>query len=99
MSELMEKETLKQKMEPPKMWNVVMYNDDFTPFDFVIACLMYIFNKSESEAARITSDIHTKGKGLVGQYTYEMAETKQYMAQQFAIKEQYPLKIEIEQSS
>lgn len=98
MSEQLEKETTKQKVEPPKMWNVVMYNDDYTPFDFVIACLMYIFNKSESQAGKIAMDIHQKGKGIVGQYTYELAETKKAMAEGFAQEQQHPLKIEIEKS-
>lgn len=98
MAEQLEKETVKQKLEPPKMWNIVMYNDDFTPFDFVIACLIYIFNKSESEAGKIALDIHTKDKGIVGQYTYEMGETRKIMAQEFAIQEGHPLKIELEQS-
>ena len=98
MSELIEKETTKQKVEPPKMWNVVMYNDDYTPFDFVIGCLMYVFSKSESQASKIARDIHEKGRGVVGQFTREVAETKQAMAQAFAIQEEHPLKIEIEQS-
>jgi len=98
MSEQLEKETTKQKVEPPKMWNVVMYNDDFTPFDFVIGCLMYVFGKTESQASKIAMDIHTKGKSVVGQYTRDMAETKQAMAQAFAVQEQHPLKIEIEQA-
>lgn len=98
MSEQLEKETVKLNLQPPKMWNIVMYNDDFTPFDFVISCLMYIFNKSESQAGKIALDIHTKDKGIVGQYTYEMAETKKVMAQEFAMQQEHPLKIELEPS-
>ncbi len=96
MSEQLEKEVVKQKMEPPKMWNVVMINDDFTTVEFVIACLICVFNKSESQAAKITMDIHQKGKGIVGQYSHEIAETKKAMATAFAIEQGHPLKIELE---
>lgn len=98
MSEQLDKETIKQKIEPPRMWNVVMYNDDYTPFEFVIACLMYVFGKTESQANKITRDIHEKGKGIVGQYTHEIAETKKIMAEGFAQEQQHPLKCEIEKS-
>lgn len=96
MAEQLEKEVTKQKVEPPKMWNVVMYNDDFTTFEFVMGCLIYIFNKSEGEAAIITKAIHQKGKGIVGQYTKDIAYTKKEMAEGFARQQQHPLKIEVE---
>lgn len=97
MSELIEKETLKQKVEPPKMWNVVMYNDDFTTFEFVVVCLGFVFHKTEVQAKQIAKDIHTKGKGIVGQYSYDIAETKKTMAEEFARQQDHPLKIEVEQ--
>ena len=48
MANLLEKQKEEQKVKPPIMWNVVFHNDDFTTFEFVIACLMYFFNKKES---------------------------------------------------
>lgn len=98
MSEQLEKEAIKQKIEPPKMWNVVMHNDDFTTFEFVIVCLMYVFNKTESQANKIAMDIHQTGKGIVGQYTYEIAETRKEMAIAYAMEQEHPLKIELEPS-
>jgi ATP-dependent Clp protease adaptor protein ClpS len=98
MSEIFEKQIEKQKIKPPQMWNVIMLNDDFTPFDFVMACLMQIFNKSAQEAFKITQDIHNSGKGIVGQYPRDIAETKKEYAMAFARQEQHPLNVIIEQA-
>lgn len=97
MSELLDKQTNKQAVKPPKMWNVVFVNDDFTTFEFVMVCLMCIFNKTEEQAFAITKAIHESGKGIVGQYSKDMAETKTQMAIEFAREREHPLHIEMEQ--
>ena len=96
MSETFEKETVKQSLKPPVMWNVIFLNDDFTTFEFVIACLMEVFNKSEEQASMIATDIHEKGKGVVGQYTQDIALTKKEDAMGFAIKYEHPLQVLVE---
>lgn len=96
MSEIIEKETIKQALKPPVMWNVVFINDDFTPFDFVIYCLIDIFAKTQEQAEMIASDIHTKGKGIVGQYSKDIAQTKQDDAVNFARSMEHPLNVQIE---
>lgn len=95
MSHLIEKETVKQNVKPPKMYAVIIHNDDFTTFEFVIECLMSVFNKSEAEASKIAMSVHQEGKAIIGTYTLEIAETKQTIALKFAEMEEHPLKIEL----
>ena len=69
-------------IEPP-MCKVIMWNDDFTPMDFVVSVLVSVFKKGSQDASDIMLDVHQKGKGVAGIYPYEIAETKvsQAMAQ------------------
>lgn len=61
----------------PKMYKVLLHNDDTTTFDFVIAILTQIFHRSTQEAIEITSIIHVSGQGVAGgPYTKEVAEEK-----------------------
>jgi ATP-dependent Clp protease adaptor protein ClpS len=67
----------------PTLWNVIVYNDDFTPYEFVIEIMRQIFGKTEEEAIRVTELIHQSGKGgklVVGTYTREMAVSKASLA-------------------
>lgn len=98
MSEIFEKQTEKQKIKPPQMWNVIMFNDDFTTFEFVMACLVQIFNKSQQDAFKITETIHKSGKGIVGKYPRDIAETKKEYALAFARQEEHPLHVEIQEA-
>jgi ATP-dependent Clp protease adaptor protein ClpS len=80
------------KVEEPKMYMVLLHNDDFTTFDFVIAVLTEIFHKTVDEAFSITESIHHTGKGIAGcPYTKEIAEEKVYETIQFAQANGYPL--------
>jgi len=65
-----------QKIQPPKMHQVVMLNDDFTPMEFVVAVLQRFFNKNHEEATQIMLKIHLHGKGICGIYTRDVASTK-----------------------
>lgn len=98
MSEIFEKQTEKQKIKPPQMWNVIMFNDDFTTFEFVMACLVQIFNKNPQDAFQITNTIHKSGKCVVGKYPRDIAETKKEYALAFARQEEHPLHVEIEEA-
>jgi len=97
MSEIVEKQTNKQAIKPPSMWNVLFLNDDFTTFEFVMALIIQVFNKTEEQAHLITKDIHEKGKGIVGTYTKEIAATKQTIAMDYAKKFGHPLQVVIEE--
>ena len=78
------------------MFHVVLYNDDYTTFDFVIMILMKIFKKSEPEASQITLNVHKKGKGIAGTYPREIAETKVAQVHQAASQAGFPLRAGIE---
>ena len=87
-----------QKIAAPKSYTVRMHNDDFTPFDFVIAVLMQIYNKSESEASDIAVAIHNDGSKNVGIYTLDIAQTKVRITTSNAQQNGYPLKATIEEA-
>ena len=86
----------KNKLEPPKKYQVIMYNDDFTPMDFVEALLQQVFYRSPAEAARITLTIHKGEKGIAGVYSREVAETKSRQANEVAKSHGHPLLTEYE---
>jgi ATP-dependent Clp protease adaptor protein ClpS len=69
--DLLEKHEVKSKR--PSMWNIVFYNDDFTPMDFVIFVLTKVFHRSTEDALALTLAVHTQGKGIAGTYTLEVA--------------------------
>ncbi|MDQ2087337.1 ATP-dependent Clp protease adaptor ClpS [Herbivorax sp. ANBcel31] len=75
----------------PKMYRVVFLNDDYTTMDFVVEVLMSIFNKNPLEATQIMLDVHQKGKGIVGTYTYDIAKTKIAQVEQVSKKRDFPL--------
>lgn len=85
--------------EEPKLYRVLMHNDDYTPMDFVIFVLKKIFNKNEADSHQIMLDVHNKGVGIAGIYSYEVAETKVTQANQFSKNNQYPLKTSFEEES
>ena len=78
------------------MWNVVFYNDDYTPMDFVQAVLMKIFHRSTEDALALTLAVHTQGKGIAGTYTFEVAQQKQCEVLLMAKLEEHPLRVEVE---
>lgn len=84
------------QVQTPKMYKVVLLNDDYTPMDFVILVLKRFFAKSEEEAAKIMLDVHKKGAGIAGVYTLEVAEMRTMQANQFARTNQHPLKTILE---
>jgi ATP-dependent Clp protease adaptor protein ClpS len=92
--DLLERDEVKAKR--PSMWNIVFYNDDYTPMDFVEFVLKTIFHISTLDALALTLAVHTKGKGIAGTYTFEVAEQKQYEVLSIAKVEEHPLRVEVE---
>ncbi|MBN2532161.1 MAG: ATP-dependent Clp protease adaptor ClpS [Spirochaetales bacterium] len=82
--------------EPPK-YKVILLNDDYTTFDFVISVLVEVFRKPHLEAIRITMDVHKRGYGLCGVYTKEIAETKVATVHQMSESAGYPLRCVMEE--
>lgn len=84
------------KLKAPSLYKVVLLNDDFTPFDFVIRVLGEIFDKTYAEADVIAQQIHSQGKGVVGTYTKEVADQKVYETSSAAKRFGHPLAAKVE---
>jgi len=81
----------------PKEFLVFMLNDDYSTWDFCIRIITSVFHKSVQEADTITNEIHTKGKGLCGIYSYEIAETKANQVEKQAREEGFPMRCSIQE--
>ena len=86
------KQAPKSKLKVPKLYKVVLFNDDYTTMDFVVEILISIFNKPAAEATRIMLDVHKKGKGVCGVYIYDIALTKVNQVHNYARLNEYPLR-------
>ena len=84
-------------IQKPKLYAVIIHNDDITTMDFVVDVLMQIFNKNAVEAASLMMDVHEKGHGIAGVYTYDIACTKVMQTNQRAAEKNFPLKLTIEE--
>ena len=90
------KERQEEKYKKPRMWKVIFYNDDFTPFQFVVELLRTIYHKSESEALELAAEIHKTDSGVAGVYTSEIAETKVMETLILISQEHHPLMVTME---
>jgi ATP-dependent Clp protease adaptor protein ClpS len=86
------------RTKTPAFYRVMLINDDFTPMDFVIHVLQKFFSKDVTEATKIMLEVHNKGAGNCGVFTYEIAETKVYQVNQYARQNRHPLKCTMEQA-
>jgi len=80
----------------PRMWRVLLHNDDYTTRDFVVEVLMTVFRKDERTAVTIMMNVHTKGVGVAGIYTKEIGETKVKTVEMLAKQNEYPLRLSME---
>ena len=85
-----------QQVQPPRMWRVLLHNDDYTPQDFVVWILETIFRKPRGEAFAIMMNVHRSGLGIAGVYTHDIAETKMKAARQEAEAHEFPLLVTME---
>ncbi len=88
----------KQELDEPQLYRVFMHNDHYTTMDFVVEIIMKVFNKPASEATRIMLDIHKKGMGLCGIFTYDIAVTKVSIVHSMARQREFPLKCSYEEA-
>lgn len=86
----------KVALKKPNMYRVVMLNDDYTPMDFVVWVLQKIFFKSKEESTLLMLEVHTKGRGVCGVYTYDVARTKVAQVKLLAEKHEHPLQCVLE---
>ena len=92
------KERVEQKNQEPKLYSVVLLNDDYTTMEFVMEILETLFQKSPAEAFRIMMHVHRNGRGLAGVYTWEVAETKAEQVAARAADAGFPLRATIEEA-
>jgi len=93
-------ETAVQEAEPklkkPPLYQVILLNDDYTPMEFVVHILENFFNMDRETAVRIMMQVHTRGKGICGTYTREVAETKVIQVNEYARENEHPLLCKME---
>lgn len=80
----------KSKTQKPKLWKVILHNDDFTTMEFVIHVLEVVFNRTPQEAYQLMLSVHRRGMCVAGVYTYEIAETKMNTVEQMARAAEFP---------
>ncbi len=80
-----------QRLERPKLYKVLLHNDDFTPMEFVVQILKAVFHKSESDATAIMFQAHLNGFAVAGVYAHEIAEEKVNRTSSLAREAQFPL--------
>jgi ATP-dependent Clp protease adaptor protein ClpS len=85
-----------QRLETPRMWRVLLHNDDYTTQDFVVWVLETVFQKQRAEAFAIMMNVHRSGTGLAGVYTHDVAETKLRRTKQLAEEHEFPLLVTME---
>ena len=91
-SEVIEDDEIKE----PEMYKVVIHNDDYTTKEFVVAVIRKVFNKPAIEATKIMLSVHKTGRGVVGVYTWDIANTKATRVHQLARASEFPLKCTVE---
>ena len=88
----------KPKLKRPTMYKVILNNDDYTPMDFVIEILSLFFSMSHDRATQVMLHVHTRGKGVCGVFTFEIAETKVIQVNEFSHQNDHPLKCTMEKA-
>ena len=91
-------EEARPRLKKPPLYRVILINDDFTPMEFVVEILQGVFGMERTGATRVMLEVHTKGKGICGLYTYEIAETKVAQVTTIAQQQQHPLRCTMEES-
>ena len=90
--DLLDRQKAKNKVKPPSKYQVVYYNDDYTPMDLVTLSLRHFFHHSVSAAKNIMMKVHKSGKGIAGgPYSKEISDTKEQNVVQFFRSQGYPL--------
>ena len=90
------KEKTKKKTQKPKLWKVLLHNDDYTTQEYVVHVLSEFFHKDVTEAVTIMLHVHTKGVGVAGVYTKDLAETKVEQVMSHAEEHGMPLLVTAE---
>lgn len=90
-------EAEKPKLKRPPLFKVVLLNDDYTPMEFVVEILEVFFGFNREKSTQIMLNVHTRGKGICGIYTYDIAETKVKQVNDYSKQHGHPLLSVIEE--
>ncbi|MEX0900147.1 MAG: ATP-dependent Clp protease adapter ClpS [Gammaproteobacteria bacterium] len=82
----------------PPLYKVVLLNDDYTPMEFVVEVLERFFRMDRGKATQVMLHVHTRGKGVCGLFTYDIAETKVALVNQYSRDHQHPLLCTMEEA-
>lgn len=85
-----------QQLAHPRLWRVLLHNDDYTTQEFVVWVLETVFGKVHEDAFAIMLSVHKSGTGIAGVFTRDVADTKARGAQQLAEQHEFPLRITTE---
>ena len=91
-------EVQRARTQPPKMYKVLLLNDDFTPMDFVISVLQRFFSLDLEQATRIMLKVHNEGRGVCGVFPRDIAATKVEQVSNYARQHQHPLACVMEEN-
>ncbi|MDH3690250.1 MAG: ATP-dependent Clp protease adapter ClpS [Gammaproteobacteria bacterium] len=86
----------KPRLKKPRMYKVILLNDDYTPMEFVVIVLERFFSLPREQAERIMLHVHQRGMGVCGVFTCEVAETKVRQVLDFAQEHEHPLQCTME---
>lgn len=91
-------QTSRPKLEKPPMFKVILLNDDFTPMDFVIEVLQSYFHMDQEKATQVMLHVHTRGMGVCGIFTKDIAQTKVAQVNEYSRLRQHPLLCSMEEA-
>lgn len=87
-----------EKLKEPDMYRVILHNDHYTTMDFVVEVLMTVFHMPNARATQVMLDVHKKGMGVCGVFTYDIATTKVEQVHYMAKAKQFPLRCSYEKA-
>ena len=87
-----------RKLTKPKLYKVLLHNDDYTTMEFVVFILMSIFHRDETDAVQIMLHVHKNGIGVAGVYPYDVAETRVTQVEALARQHEFPLRCSMEEA-
>ena len=91
-------EETEPRLKRPPLYKVLLLNDDYTPMEFVVQVLMMFFAMDNAKATRVMMSVHTKGKGICGTFSHEIAETKVDQVNEYSRLNQHPLMCTMEEA-
>lgn len=91
-------EEARPKVKRPPLFKVILLNDDYTPMEFVVRVLERFFGMNREKATQIMLHVHTRGKGVCGVFTRDIAETKVNQVNEYSRQNQHPLLCTMEET-